>query len=95
MTENINDKYLADEIIEILESRIEVLAGNEEKSRNHYLDMIQTTRLPEGRDLLPLSEFSARAHVHNSKAAAIRWVLHDLKCRLGIEKLDLATHKQP
>lgn len=83
MTKNINETHLADEVIELLEKRVEILAKNEEAKRDTLLAPILGIQVAD-QDLSGLAEFSAKAHVHNERAAVIRWVLHDLKTALGI-----------
>lgn len=77
----------------VLRKRVEFLAAHEEEQRDSYLQPFG--KITTLRDLSTLAEFSTKAHVHNMKAAAYRWILHDVETFLGLKPLNLLEHNAP
>jgi len=81
-------------VLDALKKRVEILAKAEESQRDSFLAPILSLKSPD-RDLSAMAEFAAKAHVCNMKAAAYRWVLHDLQCVLGVTTVNILEHNAP
>jgi len=72
-----------DSVLSKLTERVDILATAEESNRDELLRVCNTLAEAGHSSLENRAAFVRRADEHNKKAAAYRWVLHDLQCALG------------